>query len=141
MFPYNCIVAPASVSAALANWIIAPTRIAYGQILIHKGSPHEPTNAGYHLLYHCAIPSVAVLFHQQMAFGRAATSAGLVITVTPSPTSEPAVAFTATIQFHGRTLGERYCGDFWNWHYVHGDSDFVQVGGWPVQRFLPVMFR
>ena len=46
-----------------------------------------------------------------------------------------------TVRFHGRTFGERYCNDFWNWYYVHGDSEFIRVGDWPSQSYLPMMSR
>ena len=46
---------------------------------------------------------------------------------------------TGTVVFHGRAYGERYCGDFWNWIYVTGVSDFVRVGEWPYRIHLPMI--
>lgn len=46
-----------------------------------------------------------------------------------------------TATFDARTFGERYCGDFWNWHYLSGDSGPVVVG-FPVGRvLLPVISK
>jgi hypothetical protein len=46
---------------------------------------------------------------------------------------------TGTVVFGGRAYGERYCGDFWDWTYVSGVSEFVRVGEWPYRMYFPVI--
>lgn len=41
--------------------------------------------------------------------------------------------------FDARTYGERYCNDFWNWHYVYGQSEPIRVG--PAPMWLPLVSR
>jgi hypothetical protein len=43
------------------------------------------------------------------------------------------------VVFGGRAYGERYCGDFWDWTYVSGVSEFVRVGEWPYRMYFPVI--
>lgn len=39
------------------------------------------------------------------------------------------------------TFGERYCDDFWNWHYLSAWSDPVFVGISPNRVWLPLLQR
>ncbi len=32
-----------------------------------------------------------------------------------------------TLSLNGQAYGERYCGDYWNWRYVTGNSDPIQI--------------
>ncbi|MBP6786073.1 MAG: hypothetical protein KA170_00690 [Candidatus Promineofilum sp.] len=32
-----------------------------------------------------------------------------------------------TATFDARTYGERYCNDYWNWHYLYGQSESIHV--------------
>jgi len=41
--------------------------------------------------------------------------------------------------FNARTFGERYCGDYWNWHYLYGESGAVVVGEALYESWLPVI--
>ncbi len=44
-----------------------------------------------------------------------------------------------TATFDARTFGERYCNDFWNWHYVYGQSESIHDDPAPV--WLPLVSR
>lgn len=69
----------------------------------------------------------------------------------PEPTVLGGVTmpFTYTLQATGpglavlqaRTFGERYCGDFWNWHYLYASSEPVFVGITPNRVLLPMLQR
>jgi hypothetical protein len=43
--------------------------------------------------------------------------------------------------FDARTFGERYCGDYWNWHYLNGQSGPVVVGEMLYEYWLPSVSR
>jgi hypothetical protein len=44
-----------------------------------------------------------------------------------------------TASFDARTFGERYCNDYWLWHYLNGASSPVQVLTWPYEQWLPAI--
>lgn len=41
--------------------------------------------------------------------------------------------------FEARAYGERNCDDYWNWTYVYGDPERVEVRPWPHQAWLPAV--
>lgn len=43
---------------------------------------------------------------------------------------------TATLQ--ADTFGERYCGDYWNWYYLRGQTNPITVEPGPYINWLPV---
>jgi hypothetical protein len=52
-------------------------------------------------------------------------------TVGPPVTNPFVYTLTAvhpgTLSLNGQAYGERYCGDYWNWRYVTGNSDLIQI--------------
>jgi hypothetical protein len=44
-----------------------------------------------------------------------------------------------TVVFDGQAYGERYCGDFWNWTYVSGESELVTVAEQPHRIHMPLI--
>lgn len=44
-----------------------------------------------------------------------------------------------TATFDARSYGERYCNDFWNWHYLSGQSEPIRVD--PAAAWLPLVSR
>lgn len=67
----------------------------------------------------------------------------------PKVTSPIMMPYTYTLQainpgmvvFQAQTFGERYCGDFWNWHYLYASSEPVFVGITPNRVLLPMLQR
>lgn len=46
-----------------------------------------------------------------------------------------------TATFDARTFGERYCNDFWNWHYLSGESISIFVTHQVGTVWLPAISR
>jgi hypothetical protein len=47
---------------------------------------------------------------------------------------------TGTVIFGALAYGERYCNDFFAWHYLSGGSMPVTVLAWEHQMYLPLMW-
>ncbi len=48
---------------------------------------------------------------------------------------------TGTVTFSALAYGERYCNDFFVWHYLGGGSMPVTVLAWEHQMYLPLMWK
>jgi hypothetical protein len=43
-----------------------------------------------------------------------------------------------TVTLQADTFGERYCGDYWNWYYLRGQTNPITVDLGPYIHWLPV---
>lgn len=47
-------------------------------------------------------------------------------------------ARAGTTTFRAQTFGERYCNDFWNWHYEYAESIPITVLEGEQRQFIPI---
>lgn len=64
-------------------------------------------------------------------------------TVGPPVTNPFVYTLTAvhpgTLSLNGRAYGERFCGDYWNWQYVTGNSNLIQISQSLHWLYLPAI--
>jgi hypothetical protein len=64
-------------------------------------------------------------------------------TVGPPVTNPFVYTLTAVhpgaLSFNGRAYGERYCGDYFNWKYMTGNSDLIQIRQAVHWLYLPLI--
>jgi hypothetical protein len=115
---------PAPVFSATMSIISSQNKVAVGDTLVVTVTINVSEGCVYPI-YEMSLPQVSDDGGEFVYLSPPTHTVGPPVT---NPFSYTLTAVhTGTVSFSGETYGERYCGDYWNWQYVNGSSDLMQI--------------